>query len=153
MASRVTSLVGHVAGLAGRVTHCIATHSHVAASLSSPPSHDTNFVSQHRHLPRVSQSLASYRSPWLHCIATQGRPLSAMIQFLYRNPTPSRSLPAVSWPYHAVSWLCLGRTVGRLDRVVAESWPVHASPCAASLPSLSQYILLYCDLNLKNIGQ
>ena len=116
-----------------------------------------------RVLPRVSQPSAPYRGVLLHRIAAPGctvlrhkvAPLSATIQLLYRDPAPSRVHCAqcrvrdrpYCGPTTSCRGSCLGCITGRLSRVVAESWPVHARPCATSLPSLSQYSLLYCDSN------
>ena len=115
-------------------------------------------VSQHPKPYRGA--LWSYRSPWLPCITTHGHPLSATIQFLYRDPTPNGQALARAQlalhggrPYHGplmvVSWR-------RLGRVVIESWPCHG-PLAASRPafpaSMSRYKLLYRDLVHAENGQ
>ena len=104
----------------------------------------------------VSQS-AERRIAAPSCIVSRHKvaPLPATIQLLYRDPAPSSahcaSYRTRAWPYRGPTTPCrgpcLGLIAGRLGGVVAESLPVHARPCTASLPSLSQYSLLYCDSN------
>ena len=167
-------VAGRVAGLAGRVVHCIETQSRVAAS-PSPVMIQTLYrntgpcrapcrapaVRVAALLRRVARRWTPYRSLgftlWRHKVA----PLSATIQLLYCDPAPCRahcaSCRARARPYHGPTTpcrgLCHGRIAGRLNRVMAKSWPVHERPYAASLPSLSQYSLLYCDLTKKKFGQ
>ena len=67
-----------------------------------------------------------------------------MIQFLYRDPAPSRThctpCRALARPYRGPTMPCrgpcLGHIAGRLGCVMAESWPIHVSA-------------VYCDSNLK----
>ena len=102
-------------------------------------------------MPHISQPPAPYRgapwpyrSPWLPCIATHGRPLSATIQFciVTRSQRPGPCTRAARPTYRpTVSWPSDGR-------VVAESWPCRgplAAPRPAFPASVSRYKLLYRD--------
>ena len=160
----------HIVGLPDRVAHCIATQSCVAASLSLPPVRTQTLyrntgpcsapcralaVRVEALLRRVAGRWALYRSHGCTVSRHKVAPLSATIQLLYRDPAPNREhyapCRACARPYRGPTTSCrgpcLGRIADRLGHVVYESWPVHAHPCAASLPSLSQYSLLYCDSN------
>ena len=100
-------------------------------------------------VPGVSQPLASYRgspwpycSPWLPCIATHGRPLSAKIQFCIATQLPAaRYLRAraplalcAGRPYRGplmvISWRRLGRVVAPWMRPGQPSQPLcHDTNC------------------------
>ena len=109
-------------------------------AVSQLPCHDTNFISQHkplprapcRALPRVSQPPASYRGTLLHrivalarYIATQSRPPQPRYNFLYHDSPANK---ACHTP------LCAdGRVVAHAGRIVTHArscrgrvLPVHA---------------------------
>ena len=100
-----------------------------------------------------------YRSAWCAISRPKAAPLSATIQFLYRDPLLTRpracALPHPLTCGRSCRGPCLGRIVGlpRPYRRQAQSCrgQVLACPCAP-LPSLSQYSLLYCDSSLKSLA-
>ena len=133
--------------------HCIATQSCPPQprykSLYRDPAPSRAHCAPYRRLPgRIVAEQWPYRSPWLPCITTHGRPLSATIQFCIMTQLPTaRHLRA-----HAARPTRAGRTIDRswpYRRVVlqagsAVSWPLlHAQP---SLPNpVSRYNPLYRD--------
>ena len=129
-----------------------------------PPGHDTNFVSQHRPLPRAV-SLALPRVSQRSCAVSQGAaaPYRSLYRFPYcdtkaapshdtndciathpmakpcaRAPLAPTRRQAVSWP----CWPCYGVVS---QGFLAVSWP----PCCTPQRPVSRYNPLYRDSNWK----
>ena len=150
---------GSVVGLCPTVSWLVA----VSYPLSRHIQHQCLAHVPCRAMPRVLQPPCAVSQRAKRRIAAPGctierhmvAPLSATIQLFYRDPAPNRA-PCSPYCTRTLSYRgpttpchgpCLDRLTGRLGRVIVESWPIHEHPSAASLPSLSQYSLLYCDLN------
>ena len=146
---------GHVVGMcpaiswlvAGRVAACIATH-----PAPRPSSRRVACYRSCRSAPTsCHKEPSAYRSPWLYCIATQGRRL-ATIQSLYRDTPPGQAMraraatrPARCHTYRRPLSRSYRRPPGH---VVVMLWPCRGRvPCAqAILPSpMSRHNPLYRD--------
>ena len=100
-----------------------------------------------------------YHSAWCAISRPKAAPLSATIQFLYRDPLLARPRArALALPYalerdRPCRGPCHGRIAGLPRPYRRQAPPCRGRVLACSwapLPSLSQYILLYCDSSLKS---